>query len=127
MKHCTIKELAGRRCGPCEGGTPPLTGAELQKLKRVLGRGWDVVEGPRLAKAFKFKNFQEALDFTNLVGAVAEEQGHHPDIALAWGKVGITVWTHAIGGLSENDFVLAAKIEKLKRPARRRKLRRPAL
>jgi len=127
MKHCTIKDLAGKRCAPCEGGIAPLTGAELRKLKQALGRGWDVVEEHHLTKEFKFKNFAEALQFTNLVGAVAEHQGHHPDIALAWGKVGITLWTHAIGGLSENDFVLAAKIEKLKRPGRRPKLRRPAL
>lgn len=95
---------------------PALKGVPLQNLLKGLGRAWRVVKGHHLEKEFKFKDFKQALAFTNRVGALAEEQGHHPDIHLAWGKVRVTIWTHAIDGLTENDFVLAAKIEGIKRP-----------
>ena len=104
--------LAKKACVPCKGGVPPLQGAELEKLSRELGHDWKVVDEHHLEKSFKFPDFQTALDFTNKVGAVAEEQGHHPDIHLAWGRAGITIWTHKINGLTESDFVMAAKIEK---------------
>jgi 4a-hydroxytetrahydrobiopterin dehydratase len=111
MNKCSLKDLAKKECVPCRGGTPPLKGAALKGLMAGLGRGWRVVKGGRLTKEFKFKDFKSALAFTNRIGDLAEEQNHHPDLALAWGKVGVTLWTHAIGGLSENDLVLAAKIE----------------
>ncbi|MEK6373615.1 MAG: 4a-hydroxytetrahydrobiopterin dehydratase [Acidobacteriota bacterium] len=98
---------------PCRGGVPPLAGEELAALLRELGNGWRVVDGHHLEKEYPFPDFAEALAFTNRVGALAEEEGHHPDIYLAWGKVRITNWTHKIDGLSRGDFVLAAKIDRL--------------
>ena len=103
--------LAGEKCVPCRGGVPPLAGEELAALARELGNGWRVVDEHHLEKEFAFPDFAEALAFTNRVGALAEEEGHHPDIYLAWGKVRITIWTHKIDGLSRSDFVLAAKID----------------
>jgi 4a-hydroxytetrahydrobiopterin dehydratase len=91
-----------------------LKGAELNALQKQVP-GWEVVNEHHLKKAFTLPDFQTALDFVNRVGALAEEQGHHPDIFLAWGKVEITIWTHKIDGLTESDFILAAKIDRLKR------------
>jgi 4a-hydroxytetrahydrobiopterin dehydratase len=108
-----MTELADKKCVPCRGGVPPLKGTDLDALKKQVP-GWDVVKEHHLKKAFSFPDFQSALDFVNRVGAVAEEQGHHPDIFLAWGKVEITIWTHKIDGLTESDFILAAKIDRLK-------------
>lgn len=105
--------LAQKECVPCKGGVPPLEGEELERLQEELDRGWKVIDQHHLEKEFSFPDFREALDFTNRVGELAEEQGHHPDIYLAWGKVRITVWTHKIDGLTESDFVFAAKVEEL--------------
>ncbi len=110
-----MQPLADRTCVPCQGGTPPLKGDDLQGLLRQLD-GWNVVNQHHLHREFRFPDFLSALAFTNQVGQLAESQGHHPDIHLAWGKVGITVWTHKIDGLTESDFVLAAKIDQLPRP-----------
>jgi 4a-hydroxytetrahydrobiopterin dehydratase len=104
--------LAAESCVPCRGGVPPLRGAELETLSRGLGAGWSVVREHHLEKEFRFPDFASALAFTNRVGAIAEAEGHHPDLHLAWGKVGVTIWTHAIDGLTRSDFVLAAKIER---------------
>ena len=106
-------ELASRRCVPCKGGTPPLQGSELERLEALLGGGWQVVDGHHLAKQYRFGNFREALDFTNRVGELAEQQFHHPDIHLSWGRVGIEIWTHKIDGLTESDFVFAARCDAL--------------
>ena len=106
-----MNELATKDCVPCKGGVPPLKGSELNDFLRRLGSDWNAVSEHHLEKEFKFKNFLEALAFTNRVGELAESQNHHPDIYLAWGKVKITLWTHKIDGLTESDFVLAAKIE----------------
>lgn len=103
--------LASEKCVACRGGVPPLKGAELQKLAAELGGGWSVVNEHHLAKDYRFPDFAEALSFTNAVGAIAEREGHHPDILLSWGKVGITIWTHKIDGLTRSDFILAAKID----------------
>ena len=111
MKACTLKSLAAKECEPCRGSVPPLKGAPLRKLLTAVGRGWKAVKSHHLEKEFKFKDFKSALAFTNRVGELAEAEGHHPDIYLAWGKVRVTIWTHAIDGLTENDFVLAAKVE----------------
>ena len=108
-----MTELAQKKCIPCRGGIPPLKGSALKKLKVELGNNWDIADEHHLKKEFLFKNFREALDFTNKIGELAEEEGHHPDIYLAWGKVIITMWNHKIDGLTESDFILAAKIEKL--------------
>ncbi len=104
-------ELASKECVPCRGGIPPLAGDELKTLAQQLGNGWEVVDDHHLSKAFTFKNFAEALAFTNRVGGVAEEQNHHPDLYLAWGKVRVEIWTHKINGLTESDFIFAAKAD----------------
>ncbi len=103
--------LAEKTCIPCRGGVPPLTPDEIRPLTAQL-EGWNVVDNHHVEKEFKFPDFKTALDFVNKVGAIAEEQGHHPDIYLAWGKAGIKIWTHKINGLTESDFILAAKIDK---------------
>jgi len=105
--------LAERTCVPCRGGIPPLTLEQIGPLREQLGEGWEVVDGHHLRKTYRFKNFAEALAFTNRVGALAEEIGHHPDIALAWGKVTLEIWTHKINGLAESDFIFAAKCDRL--------------
>jgi 4a-hydroxytetrahydrobiopterin dehydratase len=107
-----MSELASKTCVPCRGGVPPLQGEELTKLAAQLD-GWSVVNEHHLERTFKFPDFRTALTFTNRVGELAEEQAHHPDIHLAWGKVAITTWTHKIDGLTESDFILAAKIDQL--------------
>ena len=98
-------------CVPCKGGIPPLKGEELSKLHRKLDQGWNVIEEHHLEKSFTFNDFRQALDFTNEVGELAEVEGHHPDIYLAWGKVKITLWTHKIDGLTQSDFIFAAKVD----------------
>lgn len=108
-------ELAGRSCVPCKKGTPPLTSAEIEPLLAQLD-DWRVIDGHHLERTIKFRDFASALAFVNDVGAIAEAEGHHPDIHLAWGRVRIEIWTHAIDGLSESDFVLAAKIDRVPRP-----------
>jgi len=107
-----VTELAERQCVPCRGGVPPLAGEEVRKLVEQLD-GWQVVSDHHLQKTYSFKNFREALDFVNRIGELAEEQGHHPDICFGWGKAEITIWTHKIDGLTDSDFVLAAKIDRL--------------
>jgi 4a-hydroxytetrahydrobiopterin dehydratase len=108
-----MNALAEKQCVPCKGGVPPLKGPELARLAGELGGGWRVVAERQLEKEYRFKDFREALAFTNKVGDVAEAQQHHPDIFLAWGKVKLTIWTHKINGLTESDFILAAKADKL--------------
>ncbi len=105
--------LAGEKCVPCRGGVPALKGDDLRALQDELGGGWRVVNDHHLEKEYTFPDFAQALAFTNAVGAIAEEEGHHPDIHLAWGKVRVTTWTHKIDGLTRSDFVLAAKIEQV--------------
>ena len=105
--------LAEKECVPCRGGVPALKGQDLNWLAGELKAGWRVVNEHHLEREFQFKDFREALAFTNKVGELAEAQGHHPDIYLAWGKVKVTIWTHKIDGLTESDFVLAAKIDRL--------------
>ena len=108
------EHLADKKCVPCRGGTPPLKGKELESLKENVPR-WTVVKEHHLTRAYTFPDFKQALDFVNKVGALAEEQGHHPDILLAWGKAEITLWTHKIDGLTESDFIMAAKIDRVAR------------
>jgi 4a-hydroxytetrahydrobiopterin dehydratase len=107
-----MSDLATKECVPCKGGVPPLAGKELDDLSRQLGGDWQVVDGHHLEKEYRFPNFVDALAFVNRVGALAEEQGHHPDIYLTWGKVKLALWTHKIDGLTESDFVFAAKADK---------------
>ena len=110
-----MSELAAKECVPCKGGVPPLQGEVLEALSRELGREWKVVDGHHLEKEFRFPDFAEALAFTNRVGELAEAQSHHPDLHLAWGRVRVTIWTHKIDGLTESDFVFAAKADRLAR------------
>ena len=107
-----MEELASRSCVPCHGGAPRLGGEEIAEFMKQL-RGWEAVAEHHLVKEHKFLNFAEALEFVNRVGAVAEKEGHHPDIAFGWGYARIEIYTHAIDGLSESDFILAAKIDAL--------------
>jgi 4a-hydroxytetrahydrobiopterin dehydratase len=106
-------ELASKTCVPCRGGVPRLTGEALHNLSHQLPE-WHVHDEHHITREFRFSDFKTALAFVNRVGAVAEEQGHHPDILLTWGKVGITIWTHKIDGLTESDFILAAKIDQIR-------------
>jgi len=103
--------LAQETCIPCRGGVPPLKGEELDALQEKLGNGWQIINEHHLEKEYIFADFRQALDFTVKVGEVAENQDHHPDIYLVWGKVKLTIWTHKIDGLTESDFILAAKAD----------------
>jgi 4a-hydroxytetrahydrobiopterin dehydratase len=109
-----MSELAKKTCVPCKGGVPPLKGADLQNFLKQLSK-WRVIEEHHLEKEYDFSDFASALAFVQRVGELAEQQGHHPDILLRWGKVKITIWTHKIDGLTESDFILAAKIDELPR------------
>ena len=104
-------ELVTKTCKHCAGESTALHGDAVKQLIQKLGGGWQVMNEHHLEKEYTFKNFREALDFTNRVGEIAEKEGHHPDIFLSWGKVGLKIWTHSVGGLSENDFILAAKAD----------------
>lgn len=107
-----MSELAQRQCVPCRGGVPPLAGEEIKKLHEQL-KAWEVVNEHHLRKEFRFANYAEALAHVNRVSEIAEVQGHHPDICFGWGKVEVLIWTHKIDGLTESDFILAAKIDEL--------------
>jgi 4a-hydroxytetrahydrobiopterin dehydratase len=107
-----MSELSSKQCIPCRGGVPPLKGQEIDKLLDQLDT-WEVVAEHHLKKVFTFADFRAAQEFVNRIGALAEEQGHHPDICFGWGRAEITIWTHKIDGLTESDFILAAKIDKL--------------
>lgn len=108
-----MSELANRICDPSQTGDAPLKGAALEGLHAKLGGDWQVIEAHHLQKNYAFSNFAEALAFVNQVGALAEEIGHHPDIYFTWGKARIEILTHSLDGLSEPDFILAAKIDAL--------------
>jgi 4a-hydroxytetrahydrobiopterin dehydratase len=112
-RQMKTEDLAKKECVPCRGGIPPLKGKPLQDLLSAVGNGWKLVGEHHLEKEYKFEDFRQALDFTNLVGEMAELQNHHPDIYLAWGKVKVTIWTHKIDGLTESDFIFAAKTDQL--------------
>ncbi len=107
-----MSELAARACVPCHGGVPRLRGAEFAAYTREVPT-WSVVNEHHLLRAYQFSNFNAALEFVNRVGALAEQAGHHPDISFGWGYAEIKIFTHAIDGLSESDFILAAKIDAL--------------
>jgi 4a-hydroxytetrahydrobiopterin dehydratase len=107
-------ELSSKTCVPCRGGVPALKGDELGKLHKQIP-AWEVVNEHHLHRSYSFPDFRTALEFVNRVGELAEQQGHHPDIMLSWGKVEITIWTHKIDGLTESDLIMAAKIEQLPR------------
>ena len=108
-----MSELAKKDCVPCRGGVPALGADEVAALLKKLHGGWSAIDNHHIEKSFSFPDFRGALDFTNQVGELAERVGHHPDISLAWGKVKLVIWTHKIDGLTESDFVLAAKADEI--------------
>lgn len=103
--------LTQKKCVPCEGGTKPLEGEELKTYMSYLKTPWELVNNLRIKKEFKFKDFKEAIAFVNKIAAIAEEEGHHPDMYIFYNRVSIELTTHAISGLSVNDFILAKKVE----------------
>jgi 4a-hydroxytetrahydrobiopterin dehydratase len=107
-----MSSLAAKTCVPCRGGVPPLKGQDLAALHKQVPQ-WQVVDDHHISRQFKFPDFKQAIAFVNRVGELAEEQGHHPDILLAWGKAEITLWTHKIDGLTESDFIMAAKVDQV--------------
>lgn len=107
-----MSELASKTCVPCRGGIPPLNAEEIAKFSPQL-KEWEIINQHHLQKTYRFPNFREAHAFVNRVGELAEEQGHHPDICFGWGIAEIKIWTHKINGLTESDFILAAKIDQL--------------
>jgi 4a-hydroxytetrahydrobiopterin dehydratase len=106
----SAKDLARKECVPCKGGVPALESEDIRKLADQVD-GWKVVENHHIEKTYKFDDFAQALEFVNKVGAIAEDQDHHPEIWFTWGKARVTIHTHAVDGLTENDFILAAKID----------------
>lgn len=106
--------LSSKKCTVCQVGAPKLKDNEIKSYLTKLSKGWKTVKNHHIEKEFIFKNFKEALEFTNKVGKIAEKEGHHPDIHLSWGKVKVIAYTHKINGLHENDFILAAKIDGIK-------------
>ncbi|HYC01093.1 MAG TPA: 4a-hydroxytetrahydrobiopterin dehydratase [Candidatus Limnocylindrales bacterium] len=113
-----MSDLASRKCVPCREGTPPLSEQEAQRLLGQLD-GWAIENNHHLSKKLKFPDFAAALAYVNVLGRIAEEEAHHPDIHLGWGRVGVEIWTHAAGGLTENDFILAAKADRAYAAVRR--------
>ena len=111
-----IIDLLTKHCVPCEGGTKPLTRSQAEAYLAQVP-GWSLVEGEpmKIVRAMKFKDFAQAMAFVNQIGEIAEAEGHHPNFCVSWNRVQIELFTHAIGGLSENDFIMAAKINELRR------------
>jgi len=112
MENICPADLTKKKCKPCEGGTPPLTPQEAGRYLSGVP-GWQMEEDKKIKKEFRFKDFSGSMDFVNRVAKVAEEEGHHPAIFITYNKVRITLTTHALGGLSENDFIMAAKLDQL--------------
>jgi len=107
-----MSQLAGKKCIPCSGGVPPLKSEEIERLKGEVPE-WDIVGGHHLSRQYRFPDFLQTQEFVNKVGAVAEAEGHHPNITFTYGQARIDIWTHKIDGLTESDFILAAKIDQL--------------
>ena len=107
-----MTDLAAQSCIPCRGGVPPLLKNERERLLGLLDGDWEIITGQHLQREFRFPDFLSALGFTNTLGEIAESEGHHPDIHLAWGRATVEIWTHKIDGLTESDFVLAAKFDR---------------
>ncbi|DAC67047.1 MAG: pterin-4-alpha-carbinolamine dehydratase [Euryarchaeota archaeon] len=108
-----MSDLANRECIPCKGGIPPMTAQEAEGMKSEVNSDWDVIDGHHLERVWTFSDFESALDFVNAAGAICEQQGHHADFELGWGRVKALIWTHKIDGLTESDFILAAKFDEI--------------
>ena len=106
-------DLTKKKCIPCEGGIPPLNEKEIAEYKKLISEDWKVSKENKISKEFFFVNYKHTIDFVNKVANLAEEEGHHPVMMVFYGRVVIELWTHAINGLSENDFIMASKIDKL--------------
>lgn len=106
-------KLSQKNCVPCKGGVPPLRGEELAKLMSQISNNWQLNKAGHLEASFTFKTFRQALNFANQVGDIADMEGHHPDLYVSWGRCAIEIWTHKIQGLTESDFILAAKIDEI--------------
>lgn len=106
-------DLTKKRCVPCEGGTPPLLWEQVKILKKSVSTEWIILENTRIRKEYLFDNYKQTLDFVNRVANLAEEEGHHPVMHVYYSKVEIELWTHAVNGLTENDFIMASKIDKI--------------
>jgi 4a-hydroxytetrahydrobiopterin dehydratase len=105
--------LAARQCIPCRGGVPPIPAERIEALRAGISSDWHVVDGHHLLREIPVKNFRQSLALANRIGDVAESQGHHPDLLVSWGKLTVTLFTHVIGGIHENDFIMAARIDEL--------------
>jgi 4a-hydroxytetrahydrobiopterin dehydratase len=106
-------DLSKKKCIPCEGGIPPLTGKEITEYKKQISADWNVIDNNKITKEFYFVSYRQTMDFINKVADIAEEERHHPVLHIYFGRAVAELWTHSINGLSENDFILAAKIDKL--------------
>jgi 4a-hydroxytetrahydrobiopterin dehydratase len=107
----SMSDLAQRTCVPCRGGTPPLDSSAAESLLSQLDSNWRIKDGKILTRDYVMKNFAQALQGAVTLGAIAQDQGHHPDLRISWGKLGVDIWTHKIDGLTESDFILAAKFD----------------
>lgn len=104
--------LADQKCIPCRGGVPPMEREPANAMLKELASGWAINDAGHLERTYSFENFVDAMAFANKVGEIAEDEGHHPDLYVAWGKCGVEIWTHKISGLTESDFFLAAKADR---------------
>jgi len=110
-KEMKVDKLTTMKCKPCEGGVPPLNSQEIAAYMKGIDKDWHAVANKRIIKTFSFVNYMHTMDFVNRIAALAEEEGHHPVMHVQYGKLEVELWTHAINGLSENDFIMAAKID----------------
>ena len=108
-------KLSEKKCIPCEGGMPAFDKSQITKYKSQIDKAWKVVDDKKLRRNFKFKDFVQTMGFVNQVALIAQAEDHHPDMHISYSKVAIELWTHAVNGLSENDFILAAKIDELRK------------
>lgn len=106
-------DLSKKKCKPCEGGIPPLNGKEIDSYKKLISPDWKIIDNNRITREFFLVSYRHTIDFVNKIADLAEEEGHHPVLHIYFGRAVVELWTHAINGLSENDFILAAKIDKL--------------
>ncbi|MGL4997906.1 MAG: 4a-hydroxytetrahydrobiopterin dehydratase [Cetobacterium sp.] len=113
MKNISL--LSDKHCIPCQGGIPPLGQEEINKLLDQLKNGWEINKSGHLYKRFEFNDFMGGMEFANKIALIAEQEAHHPDLTVSWGRCAIEIWTHKINGLNESDFILAAKIETIKK------------
>jgi 4a-hydroxytetrahydrobiopterin dehydratase len=108
-----MTELAKKKCVPCEGGVSPLEPEQIKEYQKEVHKDWEVLDNTKIKRDFAFVNFIQTMEVANKIADIAEEQGHHPDMHISYGKLQVELWTHAINGLSENDFILASKIDKI--------------